>query len=399
ATQYFFEPADPSQVPTEFPVAVEDLGAGQFAAGSGFLSSTNDISEDQDFGRLGAAYTRDITDALTIEVSGGGWWERATRDVNSTFLESPTVGGNSQFAILGDTAEELGKSIFDELDHTGTEEDPEGGPLSFTRETTNQSEREIEAWDFGTKATLWQDIDLLSGFRYEKIHITSDNSPFTGQDRFGAPAAFPEAYLFFDRLDNPARGEVSRPLPEGTTFNDQLLGIDVPIDPETGLVDLTDEQSILSLVNGEIDETKFLPSLGFTYRPIEGLNLRGAWSETVARPSFREMGFYVSVEPGTDDLVVGNPQLGLSDVESYDLRAEYTFGEAGDLAALSLFYKKIQDPIESIVIRNPLNFESSSTALYRTFFNNPNEATLKGLEVEARKNLGFLGLDFLRYFS
>ena len=79
------------------------------------------------------------------------------------------------------------------------------------------------------------------------------------------------------------------------------------------------------------------------------------------------MGFYVSVEPGTDDLVVGNPQLGLSDVESYDLRAEYTFGETGeDLAALSLFYKTIQDPIESIVIRNPLNFESSSTALYRT---------------------------------
>ena len=49
----------------------------------------------------------------------------------------------------------------------------------------------------------------------------------------------------------------------------------------------------------------------------------------MARPSFREMGFYVSVEPGTDDLVVGNPQLGLSDVESYDLRAEYTFGETG----------------------------------------------------------------------
>ena len=76
-------------------------------------------------------------------------------------------------------------------------------------------------------------------------------------------------------------------------------------------------------------------ALGFTYRPIEGLSLRGAWSQTVARPSFREMGFYVSVEPGTDDLTVGNPQLQLSDVESWDARAEYAWGEYGDLAALS----------------------------------------------------------------
>jgi outer membrane receptor protein involved in Fe transport len=112
------------------------------------------------------------------------------------------------------------------------------------------------------------------------------------------------------------------------------------------------------------------------------------------------MGFYVSVDPGSDDLVVGNPQLQLSDVQSWDARMEYTWGAFGDLAAVSVFYKTIEDPIESIVVRNPANFEASSTALFRTFFNNPNEATLKGIEVEARKNLGFLPrLDFARYFS
>jgi outer membrane receptor protein involved in Fe transport len=113
------------------------------------------------------------------------------------------------------------------------------------------------------------------------------------------------------------------------------------------------------------------------------------------------MGFYVSVEPASDDLVVGNPQLKLSKVESWDLRTEYTWGEEGDLAAVTGFYKTIQDPIESIVIRNPLNFEQSG-ALYRTFFNNPNEATVWGIEAEARKNLGFLeylGLDWGEYFS
>ena len=125
--------------------------------------------------------------------------------------------------------------------------------------------------------------------------------------------------------------------------------------------------------------------------------MRGAYSQTVARPSFREIGYYVSVEPGTDDRTVGNPQLQLSEVESYDVRAEYV-SEFGDLAAISAFYKTIDDPIESIVVRNPLDFDSGSAALFRTFFNNPSQAQVWGIEVEARKSLDFfsldLGLDF-----
>ena len=39
-------------------------------------------------------------------------------------------------------------------------------------------------------------------------------------------------------------GEVRNPIRQGTVFNDQILGIDVPIDPETGLVDLLDRESI-----------------------------------------------------------------------------------------------------------------------------------------------------------
>ncbi len=391
-TKAFFEPDDDTQTPpNQFPVKPSDLGPGRFAANNAQVSSSNDISEDQTFARLDATYETDLAEVLNVEVSSGGWYEHAKRDVTSTFLESPTVGGNSQFVIYGDTEEELGRNIFDALDKQAD------GQISFTRKGTNESKRDIDAWNVGLKGTFFDDMDLFGGIRLEKIFIESINDPFTGELRFGAPAAFPEAYLFFDRLDNPARGEVIAPPPPGTFFNDQLLGIKVPIDPTTGFVDLLDEQSIRSLTDGEIDELKVLPSVGLTYRPIERMNLRAAWSETVARPSFREMGFYVSVEPGTDDLTVGNPQLKLSDVESYDLRGEYTWGEQGDLAALSLFYKTIQDPIESIVIRNPLNFEQSSSALYRTFFNNPNEATLKGVEIEARQSFGFLGPEWAQY--
>jgi TonB-dependent receptor len=405
-TRIFFEPTDVATFPDHVPPTLEQLGPGRFAAPkAGILFSGANVDEHQYFARVDVDYTRDLVDAVTLKFNAGGWFEQAERQVSAFFLQdaaintgtcpsSICVGSSSQFAIMGDTQNEVGHQSFLQLLR-----EPDGDFRSL-RDSTNDSTRDITAGDFGMKATVWDQVDLLGGLRVERLQINSNNQAFVpGQVRFGAPATFPEAYLFFDRLDNPARGEVLAALPPGTVFNDQILGIDVPVDPTTGFVDLTTRQAIESLVNGKIDETKLLPSAGLAYRPIEGLALRGAFSQTVARPSFREIGFYVSVEPGSDDLIVGNPQLKLSDVESYDVRGEYTWGDFGDLAAVSGFYKRIDDPIESIVIRNPINQEASTSALYRTFFNNPNVARLWGIETELRKNLGFLGLDSLHYFS
>jgi len=389
--RYFFEPLDPSQLPTSFPVAAEDLVPGQFVVSEGnVFFSENEIDEHQGFGRIDLDYELPIRDWLTLELRAGGWYEDASRNVDSSFLENPFVDGTSQFALIAPTPLELTDLIDERVDPSGV------------RDTSNESTREIEAWHLGSKTTLYDQLDLLAGFRIESVFIESINNAFTGETALdGTPAIFPNKYLFFDRLDNPTReGQEASP---GETFNDQLLGIKVPVDPETGFVDLVDREQIEALVNGRIDETHFLPALGFTYRPIEGLAFRGAWSQTVARPSFREMGYYVTVEPGTDDFVVGNPQLGLSDVDSYDARVEYVWGEH-DLAALSVFYKTIQDPIEAIVIRDPQNAEAVGSALFRTYFNNENEGSLQGIEVEARKSLDFLGFlgpdwEFLEYFS
>jgi TonB-dependent receptor len=405
-TRIFFDPNDPSAIPSHFPASLADLGPGRFmTAHSGILENGDDVNEHQYFGRIDADYTRDVLDFVTLRFDAGGWFENAQRSVSANFVQDPRVnstvcqpagqciGAGTQFVVVGDTANDLGHTVFNTLLR-----EPNGDFVS-QRDTSNHSSRKIDAGDFGGKATLFERVDLLGGARVERIRIDSNNDPFTGEVRYGAPAIFPEAYLFFDRLDNVDRGEVFPAPKAGTVFNDEILGIKVPIDPKTGLVDLLTREQIGSLVNGHIDETKMLPSAGFAYRPIDGLALRGAYSQTVARPSFREMGYYVSVEPGSDDLIVGNPQLKLSDVESYDLRAEYTWGDVGDLVALSSFYKSIQNPIESIVVRNPINLDASSSALYRTFFNNPNQARLWGLEAEARKNLGFAGFDFAQFFS
>jgi TonB-dependent receptor len=393
SARYFFEPDDIEQAPTRFPVRAEELGPGRFGVNNGLFSSDIDVSEVQNFARADLDWEFEVSSAMFVELRSGIHYEKAERDVASDFLELPFITGTgTQFAILRDTPEELGKAIFDQLSDGGY------------RASSNDSEREIHAWNLGAKATLWEQLDLLAGIRFENIRLESNNDPFTGSPApDGTPDIFPDVHLFFDRMDNPARGfEVVGTPPAGRSFNDQLLGIPVAADPVTGFVDLLTREEIQQAVNGEIDERRRLPSFAFTYRPaftaLDGLTLRGAFSRTVARPSFREMGYYVSVEPGTDDLIIGNPQLRLSDVKSWDLRAEYTFNDT-DLFATSVFTKEIEKPLESIIIRDPTNFESSGLALYRTFYNNPSDADLRGIEFEARKNLGFLGPDLADYFT
>ncbi|MGH0035580.1 MAG: TonB-dependent receptor domain-containing protein [Myxococcota bacterium] len=405
----FYEPDDKQQIPTSFPVTVDSLGSGVFAANSDLFTSSTRIDEDQYFIRGDVDYERELVDELAVKLEGGAWYERAERDVDASFLENPSVDGGTQFAITAPTLGELGSSLFDSLDA-----DPETGLLQGSRDTTNDSKREVTAGHVSARLTLFEDFDLLGGVRIEEIDIESNNDAFTGETRGdGVPSTFPTQYLFWDRPDNPTRGETTSAFPPAsdTVFNDQILGIDVPIDTSTdvcdppdtgerrGCVDLLSAEEIDSFINGEIRETRYLPAAGFTYRPIDGMSIRGAYSQTVARPSFREMGYYVTVELGTNDFVVGNPQLQLSDVESWDVRAEYSWGDFGDLLAVSGFYKTIDDPIEAIVVRNPLNAEESNSALFLTYFNNPNEATLWGIEVEGRKSLGFVGLDFLEYLS
>ena len=75
---------------------------------------------------------------------------------------------------------------------------------------------------------------------------------------------------------------------------------------------------------------------------------------------------------------LGNPNLKLSSVNNYDFRLEY-FPRAGEVLAVSLFYKDIKNPIEQTI------FTLSETQ-YLKYFNNP-QGQLWGVEVEARKRL------------
>lgn len=424
-------------IPTTFPVTVASLGEGYFVSENAyFLESGNSIDEEQWFGRIDADYERTLASWLSTRADVGLWYERVVRDVEADFLSRDEALGAADCAgpdraagapgCIGEVQSGnptlIAFSLADLGDFAFNRAFPrdERGLFGASEQSTNETEREILGLALGSKTTLWEELDLLAGLRVEQIHIESRNDPFLETFFFdGSPNIFPSKYLFFDRFDNPVRE--NQPL--APPFNDELLGFPVtlgpcrgqnpapgeapPPGPAPGLegsecVDLATRSEIESLVNGEIDETKLLPSVGLTWRPLEGLTLRGAYSQTVARPSSRELGYYVSFDPDDDEFVVGNPQMQLSDVESFDTRLEYVFGDSGDLFAISGFYKVIEDPIESIVLRDPRVRSDNTTevATFRTFFNNPDTARLLGVEVEGRKALDFVPkAEFLGHFS
>ncbi|MDD5362735.1 MAG: outer membrane beta-barrel protein [Ignavibacteria bacterium] len=126
-----------------------------------------------------------------------------------------------------------------------------------------------------------------------------------------------------------------------------------------------------------------LPSINTIFKLSDNSNIRAAYSQTISRPELREIAPFSYVDFVSGILVLGNSiDLRRTLVRNYDLRYEI-FPEAGEIVSVSLFYKSIDAPIEEVFI-------PTSTNRIKTFNNAPSGATNYGLELEFRKNLGFI---------
>lgn len=131
-----------------------------------------------------------------------------------------------------------------------------------------------------------------------------------------------------------------------------------------------------------------LPSVNLVYQWAPRTNLRFAWGRSVNRPEFRELSPFTFVEVSGGRSVAGNPELTQATLDSFDVRWEF-FPSAGEVLAISTFYKRIDDPIEQII---------QPTTELRTSFVNADLATLYGIELELRRSLDVL-LPALRDWS
>ncbi len=128
-----------------------------------------------------------------------------------------------------------------------------------------------------------------------------------------------------------------------------------------------------------INESKdVLPSMNVVYQATPRSNLRFAYGRSLNRPAFRELSPFTFVEITGGRSVAGNPDLKQATLDGFDLRWEL-FPSDGEVLAASAFYKKIDSPIERIIV---------PTTELRTSFVNADQAELWGVELEFRRSLG-----------
>ena len=128
--------------------------------------------------------------------------------------------------------------------------------------------------------------------------------------------------------------------------------------------------------------TDYLPGLNATLKLNTKTNLRLSGSQTVIRPELRELSFLNLFDFELNASVQGNPSLKRTKVSNFDLRYEI-YPKAGEVITAGIFYKKFKDPIEQL-------FNEGSGGASTFSYQNPEQATAYGAEVELRKKLDFI---------
>lgn len=164
--------------------------------------------------------------------------------------------------------------------------------------------------------------------------------------------------------------------------------LSVPLDQyeydiTVGKIPLTSEQ----LAEAATAEDDLYPALALTYMRddfwAERFQLRLGWSQTTARPDLREVSGATYIDPLTEARVRGNPDLESSDLGNLDLRGEWFFA-SGDNLTVSLFYKDIEQPIETV------KAAGTDDNISLTFIN-AESADIYGVELEFLHGLGWIG--------
>ena len=129
------------------------------------------------------------------------------------------------------------------------------------------------------------------------------------------------------------------------------------------------------------DTIDFLPSAAVVWSVRPTANLRLGGTRTLARPQLREVAPFSFTDYFGGREVQGNPELNPTQIYNADLRFEW-FPTLREVLAASVFYKRFSDPIESVI--------QSAGARGIVTFQNARNADLFGVELEARKNFGFI---------
>jgi outer membrane receptor protein involved in Fe transport len=145
------------------------------------------------------------------------------------------------------------------------------------------------------------------------------------------------------------------------------------------------------LDNDEVlNDANFFPSVNLVYNLTEKQNLRFSYSQTIARPSMKELSYAEIYDPISDVTFLGSlspigeiwdGNLVSTNMQNFDFRWEL-FQKGGQMISVSTFYKTFDNPIEMI--------QSAVSQKPTIQPRNVGEGLVFGAELEFHQNLGII---------
>ncbi len=117
-----------------------------------------------------------------------------------------------------------------------------------------------------------------------------------------------------------------------------------------------------------------LPAYSVVWKPSDKIRARIAYSETLARPDFRELSTVGFIDDETGNNVQGNANLKGTVIKNIDHRWEYYF-TPDEYASIGVFHKNFENPIEVMFLPGVNRIQT---------FDNAKAAENFGLELEGR---------------
>jgi TonB-dependent receptor len=325
-----------------------------------------------------------------ILISAEDTVDPATGTVLSTAMRRTMSAANYRYTDLEDDVESYGWDLMRAFTGERTDVEVSGG-WDYSRKARGYLQTELTLGTtasaaapilVGTPGSVLTDDNILDPVNQFQLGIGG-----IGTESYLAAQTVEASYLKADAM----LGQSWR-LSGGVRW-EQFYQVSLPIDPlefdprvGQSVIPTTSgdaQQNALALEQLVFAEDELYPALSATYmRPefwAETFQLRFGVSETVARPDLREISDASYIDPLTEARVRGTPGLKPSPISNFDVRAEWFFGN-GDNFTASLFYKDIEDPIETA------EGAGSDNNVFVTFVN-AEAAEISGVELEWLKNL------------
>lgn len=253
-----------------------------------------------------------------------------------------------------------------------------GGPNRVAGTIFYQADAYLNANNFNSLRP-----DATNTYRHELYDRTSDEVGVIGyraKNRQRSAYAALNIPLFNDRLTIYGGMRVE--------YNNQQLNADKQVSA-TDTTTLNIRPTIATL-RRDSTGTDWLPSVNVTFRINTKMQLRGGYGYTVNRPVFREVATWSFYDPLANATINGNQGLYQSKALNADLRWEWYLSNK-ELLSLGAYYKFMVDPIE----RYSVGDNKSET------FQPHNSRDVKayGVELELRKDFGFVGGNFFKNLS